>query len=263
MKLAGSMNIRTCFAHSHHYPATKSYTVSHNHCHTLTFRASGTKIFHLADHPKPLVSAPDSITYMPRGVPYRVDDFETGHMYAVHFELNEEVDAKPFVFTPHSPIEYENRFRTLAETSTIDNDRDYRTLSLIYELLAMISAELEDPDRTPVPRRIRSAVEQINRRYDDPALSVAELAADAGVSEVWFRREFAACMGMPPIRYIRKIRLETARALLGTALYSIGEVATRCGFDSISYFSALFSRVYGMPPSDYVKNAAVKHNEIS
>ena len=85
-------------------------------------------------------------------------------------------------------------------------------------------------------------------------LSVSYLARKAGVSEVYFRREFGKCTGLSPIKYIKKVRLENTRALLSTAVYSVGEVATRCGFDSISYFSEEYKRAYGVSPS----RAAVK-----
>ena len=251
MTLANGMNIISFLVLSVYYRKSKMHSVPAGHVHTLTFRVSGTKIICPSGSDKPLVSTPGSITYLPHGVPYRVDDFEEGHMYSVHFDLAEECDASPFVFTPKSPIEYENLFRTLFEQYRVGNDRDYRCLSLLYGLLAKIRDELGEESRHAMPKRIRTAIERINRSYDDPSLSVSSLASEAGVSDVYFRQEFKSCTGLAPIEYIRKIRLENARAMLGTSLYPIGEVATRCGFDSISYFSEQFRKMYGVPPSKY------------
>jgi AraC-like DNA-binding protein len=94
-------------------------------------------------------------------------------------------------------------------------------------------------------------VDQITPKLYEKFPSVAALAEEAGVSDVYFRREFKRCAGMPPREYIRLVRLENAKALLDTALYSVSETATRCGFDSISYFSAEFRRAYGVTPSEF------------
>ena len=47
------------------------------------------------------------------------------------------------------------------------------------------------------------------------------------------------------------MRLENAKALLRTGYYSVTETATRCGFDSVSYFSYTFRRETGVTPSAY------------
>lgn len=100
---------------------------------------------------------------------------------------------------------------------------------------------------------MREARERIDRGYADSMLGVQQLAAQAGVSEVYFRREFKECFGMSPRAYIRKIRMENAKLLLETGYYPVGEVALRCGFDSISYFSSEFHKVIGRTPSAYAK----------
>ena len=87
----------------------------------------------------------------------------------------------------------------------------------------------------------------------DTQLRVADLAALYGCSEVYFRSEFRKCYYASPLEYIKKRRLEIACHLLETQLYSITEVATQAGFDSISYFSAEFRRMMGCSPRDYQK----------
>lgn len=247
--LAEGMIISSLLATKRNYERSGGIHVPAGHVHTLTFRTDGSKTILPEGSRKPLISAPNSITYMPRGVAYDVSSHECGSMYAVHFELAEECEVKPFVFCPKSPIEYENLFSNICARFRVGNDRDYRCLSMMYELLAAIRHETGEADRRAVPKRIRDAVDDINKNYNDPELCVSSLAKKAGVSEVYFRREFKACTGLPPVKYIKKIRLENAKALLSTALYSVGEVATRCGFDSISYFSEEFRKAYGEPPS--------------
>ena len=98
---------------------------------------------------------------------------------------------------------------------------------------------------------MRNAKRLIDESFGRAELTVSRLASEAGVSSVYFRREFKGCFGISPIEYIKKVRIENAKALLSTAMYSVSEVATHCGFDSISYFSYEFKRITGETPSGY------------
>ena len=82
-------------------------------------------------------------------------------------------------------------------------------------------------------------------------ISIAELAFEASVSETYFRREFKLYFGLSPVAYIQKIRIENAKSLLLTGYYQVSEVAVRCGFDSISYFSTTFKKLCGITPTEY------------
>ncbi|MBE6560897.1 MAG: helix-turn-helix transcriptional regulator [Ruminococcaceae bacterium] len=249
MHFAENICVLSCVALSTHYRESKSYSVPAGHVHTLTFRTEGTKIIHIQGYPKPFVSPPGSITFIPKEMPYSVEAHSGGHMYAVHLFLARDCAADPFVFLPQSPIVHENGFRRLCECCRGRNGSDYRCLAVLYDLFAQIEHECSAPERHAVPKRIRDVMTYVNRNFDNPSLSVSELAERAGISEVYLRREFRMYADMTPHEYIRKVRLENAQALLSTALYSISEVATRCGFDSISYFSDQFRRIYGISPS--------------
>ncbi len=253
MNFSRDMNVSRLVAHAYEYKKTKAVHVSKEHVHTLTLRVFGTKVITPEGAPKPLVSDAGSITYIPSGVAYSEAAHDDGLAYSIHFELYEDCDCSAFVYKPASSIEYANLFRVLCEGYRAGYERDYRCLSLFYAILAQLSSDLSRTERHAVPKRIRHAINVINRLYSEPDLAVSELAAEANVSDVYFRREFRACVGMSPIEYITKVRLENAKALLDTGVYQVSEVATRCGFDSISYFSQRFKKAYGLSPSEYMK----------
>ena len=132
-------------------------------------------------------------------------------------------------------------------------ERDYHCLSLLYEIFALLRHEALRSTQQTVPRRLRTVLDRINSEFADPELSVEVLAREASISKVYFRQEFKQYAGIAPREYIRRVRLENAQALLGTAVYPVSEVAIRCGFNSISYFSSQFKRMYGVSPSEYMK----------
>ncbi len=247
------MNVSRLIAHGYKYKKTKVVHIGQKHVHTLTLRMQGTKIIAPDGTSKPLVSEPGSLTYIPSGIGYTECADTDGFAYSVHFEIYGDCDSSPFVYRPTSSIDYENLFRVLCENYRAEYERDYHCLSLLYEIFAQLSLDLSRSERHAIPKRIRRAVDVINHHYISPELSVAALASDANVSDVYFRREFRECIGMSPIEYITKVRLENAKALLDTGVYPVSEVATRCGFDSISYFSQRFKKAFGMSPSEYMK----------
>lgn len=82
-------------------------------------------------------------------------------------------------------------------------------------------------------------------------VTLAELAADAGVHPVHlaaaFRRAFGASVG----QYLRARRLEAARLALRDPSQSLSEVAITLGFSSQSHFTQAFRRHTGVTPAAY------------
>jgi AraC family transcriptional regulator len=61
-------------------------------------------------------------------------------------------------------------------------------------------------------------------------LGVADLAGAAGLSPVYFARQFKLRTGSPPHRYLRSLRVKRAKELLCHDQLSIAEIALNCGF---------------------------------
>lgn len=80
-------------------------------------------------------------------------------------------------------------------------------------------------------------------------LTLAELAAEAGLSEFHFARMFQHSEGVSPHQYVMVRRLEQAKHWLCHSQRSITEIALGCGFSSSSHFSQRFRAQYGITPS--------------
>jgi AraC family transcriptional regulator len=61
-------------------------------------------------------------------------------------------------------------------------------------------------------------------------VSLADLAAVAGLSVSQFSRQFKVRTGLAPHRFLLGLRVERACRLLSTGELPIAEVALRCGF---------------------------------
>ena len=61
--------------------------------------------------------------------------------------------------------------------------------------------------------------------------------------------------GQSPAVYIMRLRLVYAKRLLKSDVtLPIGNVAQRCGFEDVAYFSRIFKQQFDMTPSQYRKS---------
>jgi transcriptional regulator GlxA family with amidase domain len=88
---------------------------------------------------------------------------------------------------------------------------------------------------------------------DHPAadLSVETLASKASLSPRQFARAFAAEVGMPPGRYVDRVRLETARRRMEDTADGVAETARRCGYGTPEAMRRAFIRTLGISPAEY------------
>ncbi len=126
-----------------------------------------------------------------------------------------------------------------------------RGLSGIFEMLYLHFDELPRVTATRVQIatqvRIQQMLAYIRAHYaEDIALS--DIAAAASISRSEANRCFNAYMGCSPIDALIQYRLEMARRLLRDSALTLREISEACGFNSESYFSRRYRRVYGCAP---------------
>jgi AraC family transcriptional regulator len=100
------------------------------------------------------------------------------------------------------------------------------------------------------PPVLRRAIERL-RSDSDTDVSLAALAADAGLSRFHFCRAFKESTGLSPHAWLRQHRLEQAMNMLRDSDASIALVAAELGYASQTAFAAAFRRLTGETPSDW------------
>lgn len=118
------------------------------------------------------------------------------------------------------------------------------------------SAELHDPAGGHQPRVIRNAVDAIE---SDPAgiETVADIARASGLSVRALDAGFRRHVGIPPMKYLRQVRLARAHdALLAADAESTTAttVAHEWGFLHYGRFAAEYRRAYGRTPSQSLRS---------
>ncbi len=99
----------------------------------------------------------------------------------------------------------------------------------------------------------------IQARYGD-RVPLSALARELGISKYTFSRRFRQVMGVPFRDYLVRLRLEKAKALLGTGHVSITDVAHMVGFGDLPRLDKLFKRYTGVTPSGYRPRDLVSDN---
>ena len=102
---------------------------------------------------------------------------------------------------------------------------------------------------------LRRARDLADRSYASP-LSLADLAAAAGLSKHHFVRLFKATYGTTPMDYVSQRRIERAQDLLRATNLTVTEVCFAVGFSSLGSFSSRFRALVGESPSEFQRRYA-------
>ena len=82
-------------------------------------------------------------------------------------------------------------------------------------------------------------------------LSEQTMARSVNLSPPRLRQLFKQETGRSPLQYLREIRFQVAKELLGSTFLSIKEVAFRSGAQNLSHFMRQFKKQSGVTPSEF------------
>ena len=105
-------------------------------------------------------------------------------------------------------------------------------------------------------QRIKGMLDFIQKNYSNE-LTLKEIGEAVFIGERVTLRCFARTIGISPIEYLKKYRVKVAANLLTTTDLPVTEICIQCGFNSPSYFSKSFQRVFNVTPREYRKNKIV------
>ncbi len=128
----------------------------------------------------------------------------------------------------------------------------------IRDKMANLSIDENAPDAT-----LSAADRQFLNRIVDTTyrlmakgnVDMETVASEMALSRNQLNRKVMALTGQNSSAYIMKLRLARAKRLLKADItMSVGDVALKCGFDDMGYFSRVFKQSFDMTPSQYRKN---------
>jgi AraC-like DNA-binding protein/mannose-6-phosphate isomerase-like protein (cupin superfamily) len=122
----------------------------------------------------------------------------------------------------------------------------YGLLAFIYGLAGGQVTELRHADNAHVEKALA-----IMQGSIEGGLELGALCNRIQLSREHFVRLFSERMGMPPMRYYSRLKIEAARAMLSSTNLRVQEIADKLGYENQFSFARAFKRVSGMSPTGY------------
>lgn len=203
------------------------------------------------------------LVLMPAGVrqSYSTISNNTFKKYWCHFTAQiGDINIFDFFDTPYV-IDIDDMDRLVSlfeELIMLHNDQKIYTVlrekAVMTEIIAYFleSANIEDfkVSKFALLEEINSVVKYIESHISEN-LTVETLAERFHFHPNYFTRIFKKYMGLPPIQYINKMKIERAKYLLKTTSMQVNEIAVKTGFSDVYYFSKFFKGFTGYSPSDF------------
>lgn len=140
-----------------------------------------------------------------------------------------------------------DRYRTLYKMTTMEQVIQW--LTYFRDKLCVIFAERKKEVRKPIVAQVKYYIKQ----HVNDHLSLNEVAAVFGISPNYLSQLFKKYNDMGYNEYVTQCKIDEARRLLSSGNYKVYEVAETLGFESAFYFSKVFKKVVGIPPTDFMK----------
>ncbi len=120
------------------------------------------------------------------------------------------------------------------------------------ETVSHITAALERKHRLSgeAQRLVRKAMAFIHEHFAD-SISRREIAQHVSIAEDYLTFCFRQELGITPIKYLQRYRVNQAKHLLRNSQKTITEIAFKVGFSDSGYFSRIFRREAGIPPEEF------------
>ncbi len=191
------------------------------------------------------------IVILPKGCSYDWQCTRSGHFSIIEFE-SEPIFYEPISFPVKNgekilkmfkELEYKrNLKKPMVELESI---RD--TYSILLALTQVVSERYMPTEKQ---QKIAPAVEYISQHYHENITNDA-LAKITGLSTVYFRKLFTSMMGVSPITYAHRFRIEKAKEMLKSDYGTLSDMAQSLGYPSLYDFSRDFKKHTGVAPSKY------------
>lgn len=137
-----------------------------------------------------------------------------------------------------------DRLKSQLKSITEEEARSHLTL-----IKAVADSIAQDPSITEVEEKIGGLIKEYIKRNLTKKISLSDIAWHLHCSTVTLTQSFKGEFGITIVDYITKKRMELARQLLLSTDEPIGKIAESTGYADSEYFSRLFKKFHGAPPS--------------
>ncbi|MBN2375820.1 MAG: helix-turn-helix domain-containing protein [Sedimentisphaerales bacterium] len=183
---------------------------------------------------------------------YHIDAIDLDYMlFKRLLELN---PAKALLETDPEKYDRKKHLIRSQQPEGYSSAADYlESIGILKQLLARFfrgKIKPSDDEKTQQLRRFRNVIRYINDNLHE-IISVEYLSHIACLNSDYFSKLFKKVMGVAPIEYVNRKRIEKVQLLLVTTNYNLDKIALEAGYRNLSYFSRQFKKYSGMTPGKY------------
>lgn len=164
-----------------------------------------------------------------------------------------KIDLHPASPVPEKLFKLHESYRKSATSGFLLNVR-------FQELVHVIVSGLNGTGGTAeLEGGIERSISYIHGRYMDK-LKLETLSRIAGFTPTSYSREFKKLKGLSPFEYVNGYRIAQAKQMLAERNRTVKDVAASSGFANEFYFSRIFKRETGVPPTVFMRR---KHTKVA
>lgn len=188
-------------------------------------------------------------------------------MYNLWEEMDEEPVRSPFMGNINDQgilhLNFQQQSLIISYLNSILSEQskqgyEYAYLKQMYLGIMLVTLvrikknQFDAKEHTPSwqSEMVLDALNRIDAHLDEN-FDFIEEAARQHISPSYYRMIFRKITGLSPLEYLNRVRILHALELLQTTYMSVGEVADAVGIHDPNYFSRLFKKLVGCPPSYY------------
>lgn len=228
------------------------------HCCSLVYILTGSVNFIYANG-KTIYAEKDCILWFPYGDKHTLQAVgkEQLSYICVSFHLSPDKVLSRFhfdQFVAHSARAYRDFFTNAAEV--FFKKEPFYMLYLrsmvqltLYRLLRRSLAKESSLKSFDSIETARLFIEE----FYNEKITVEQLTKISGLSPSYFRKKFHETFDLSPNQYINTVRCRRAEELLIAGVFSMQEIAQKCGFENAYYFSRVFKKIMGVSPTAFKK----------
>ena len=198
----------------------------------------------------------NDILFVPANYDYTISAQKDEEVLVIHFYIENSCFQNMEIFTPINPDVFYRLFLEMTEVWRLKPvGYSAKLTSLFYKIVEQIEIQAQKQILSQKPKKLQEALDYLHENFTNSETSVESTARHVGTSATYLRKIFSLGMSIAPLQYLNGLRMDYAIGLLKTGYYSIEEIADLSGFNDPKYFSTLYKKRFGFPPSEKLRKA--------
>ena len=125
--------------------------------------------------------------------------------------------------------------------------------AVLYHTLSYMMSPSDPPAEVEAGRETRDVIPAVKRYLDEHfregELTLAAVAGEFGYHPKYLSEKFKRTIGITVTEYVTERRLRHAEHLIEEGCFSVAQIAEACGYNDPLYFSRVYKKAKGYPPS--------------